>query len=329
MAFAPTPLLTPGAPAQVQALAFHEIATLLGAGMTLDRALASAAHTGPPHFRNALTALSRSVSAGQPVSDGLRAYGGLFHPIVPAIVSSGELTGNLDMSFELLAQFFEAEADLRRTVTGALIYPFIVVVTAILAVAVLSYVGFMPGAWAARLLWGLAIVAGLWLVLRLRIAQRLARYAAMLLPFFGGLMQQLAVSRFCYTFGLMVRAGVPYLEGLDAARTTVQHPLVERAAGFVYSGVRNGVSVEDSIRSQPVFPAVVQNLVGSGEQAGSLDTALLKAAQFLREDAEYKIKGAAKFAGPVMVILMGIIVLLILISFWNSYFQNILSVLEE
>jgi type IV pilus assembly protein PilC len=297
--------------------------------MTLDRALDSAAHTGPAHFRNALTSLSRSVSAGHPLSDGMRAYGGLFHPIVPAIVSSGELTGSLDVSFDLLAQFFEAEADLRRTVTGALVYPGIVVVTAILAVGVLAYVGFMPGTWAVRLLWGLAIVAGLWLLLRLRIAQRLVRYAAMLLPFFGGLMQQLAVSRFCYTFGLMVRAGVPYLEGLDAARTATQHPLVERAAGFVYASVRNGVSVEDSIRSQPVFPAVVQNLVGSGEQAGSLDSSLLKAAQFLREDAEYKIKGAAKFAGPVAVILMGIIVLLILVSFWNSYFQNIFSVLDE
>lgn len=329
MSFAPIPRLTPGAPAQVQALAFRETALLLRAGVTLDQALAGTSHIGPPHFKQALAALSRSVSEGRPLSEGMRAYGGLFHPIVPAVVSAGELTGNLDMSFELLAQFFEAEAELRRTVTGALIYPFIVVVTAILAVAVLSYVGFMPAAWALRLLWGLAILAGLWLVLRLRIAQRLARYAAMLLPFFGGLMQQLAVSRFCYTFGLLVRAGVPYLEGLETARTTIQHPLVERAAGFVYSGVRNGISVEDSIRSQPIFPAVVQNLVGSGEQAGSLDTALLKAAQFLREDAEYKIKGAAKVAGPLAVIIVGIIVLLILISFWTSYFQNIMSLLEE
>lgn len=329
MAFAPPPILTPGVPAQVQAVAFHEIALLLRAGVTLDRALADTAPSGPLHFRHALAALSRSVSEGRTLSEGLRAYSGLFHPIVPAIVASGELTGNLDMSFELLAQFFEAEAELRRTVTSALIYPLIVVVTAIVAVAVLAYVGFMPGTWAVRLLWGLAILVGLWLLMRWRVAQRLARYAAMLLPFFGGLMHQLAVARFCYTFGLMVRAGVPYLEGLDAARTTIQHPVVERAAGFVYAGVRNGVSVEASIRAQPAFPAIVQNLVGSGEQAGSLDTALLKAAQFLRADAEHKIKGAAKFAGPVATIIVGIIVLLILISFWNSYFQNIMSVLDE
>lgn len=329
MAYAPTPGLTPGVSAQVQALAFREIAMLLRAGVTIDQALSGAAHTGPPHFRHAMNALSRSVGAGSPLSEGLRAYGNMFHPIVPAVVSSGELTGNLDASFELLAQFYEAEAQLRRTVTGALVYPFIVVVTAILAVAVLAYVGFMPSAWAGRLLWGLAIAAGIWVLLRFRIMQQLARYLAMLLPFFGAMMQQLAVARFCYTFGLLIRAGVPYLEGLETARTTAQHPLVERAAGFVYSGVRNGVSVEQSIRSQPVFPAIVHNLVGSGEQAGSLDSALLKAAEYLRNDAEYKIKNSAKFAGPVAVIVVGIIVLLILISFWTSYFQNILSVLEE
>jgi len=329
MAFAPPPIMTPGVPAQVQAVVFREIALLLRAGVTLDQALANAANSGPLHFRHALTTLSRAVSQGQPLSEGLRAYGGLFHPIVPAIVRSGELTGSLDMSFDLLAQFFEAEAELRRTVTGALVYPLIVVATAILAVGVLAYVGFMPSTWALRLLWSLVILAGLWLLLRFRTAQRLARYAAMVLPFFGGLMQQLAVARFCYTFGLLVRAGVPYLEGLDAARTTTQHPLVERGVGFVYAGVRNGVSVEDSIRSQPVFPAIVQNLVGSGEQAGSLDTALLKAAQFLRADAEHKIKNSAKFAGPIATIVVGIIVLLILISFWSSYFQNIMSVLEE
>ncbi|MBN2081541.1 type II secretion system F family protein [bacterium] len=329
MAYTSAPRITAGVSAQVQAMAFRQLAALLKAGMTLDQALASAAQSGPFYFRNALNDMARGVGAGQPLSEILDGYRGMFHPVVLAIVRAGELTGNLDTSFAILAEFFEAEAELRRTIQGALVYPIIVVVTAILAVAVLAWVGFMPGTWAVRLFWGLVIIAGLWLLMRFRIVQKLARFVAMLLPFFGSIMQQLAISRFCYTFGLMTQAGVPYLEGLETARTTVMHPLVERAVDFVYAGVRNGVSIEDSIRAQPVFPAVVTNLIGSGEQAGSLDSALLKAAEFLRTDAEYKIKAASKFAGPVAIVIVGIIVALILISFWSSYFQNIMSVLEE
>ncbi len=329
MTYAPQPALTPGVSAQTLAVAFRQVATLLRAGMTIDQTLSTSVRAGPPHFQRVLEALGRSVGGGTPLSQALRAYPGVFHPVVPAIVSAGESTGNLDDSFELLAEWFEAEAELRRTVQGALIYPAIVVVTAILAVGVLSFIGFMPGTWAVRLLWLLAAVAGAWLLLRFRLVQRAARYLAMLLPFFGALMQQLAVARFCHTFGLLARAGVPYLEGLKTTQPAVQHPRVERAVGFVYAGVRNGVTVEESIRAQPVFPAVVRNLVGAGEQAGSLDSALLKAGEFLRRDAEYKIKAASKFAGPVAIIVLGIIVALILVSFWSNYFQNIMSLLEE
>jgi type II secretory pathway component PulF len=93
--------------------------------------------------------------------------------------------------------------------------------------------------------------------------------------------------------------------------------------------VRNGNTVEDSLRGEHVFPPVVHNLVGSGEMAGSLDTALLKAAEYLRRDAEYKIKNSSKFAGPVAIVVLGIIVLLILVTFWSNYFSNIMGILEE
>lgn len=311
------------------ALAFHEIAVLLRAGVTLDQALDGASHTGPAHFRQALRQLAQGVANGVPLSEGLRGYPVLFHPVIPAIIASGEQTGGLDGSFELLAEFFEAEAQIRRTIQSALVYPVIVVVTAILAVAILAYIGFMPGDWAVRLAWGVGIIAALWLALRLRSIQQLARYFVMGLPFFGALMQQLAVSRFCYTFGLLIRAGVPFLEGLETTRPVVQHPLVERAVGFVYASVRNGNTVEDSLRGEHVFPPVVHNLVGSGEMAGSLDTALLKAAEYLRRDAEYKIKNSSKFAGPVAIVVLGIIVLLILVTFWSNYFSNIMGILEE
>jgi len=329
MTYSPAAAFTPGVSAKVLALAFHEIATMLTAGMPLNQALDAASHHGPPHFQRALRNLAHSTAQGTPVSETMRGYGGLFHPIIPAIIGSGEQSGNLDHSFALLAEFFEAEDQLRRTVQSALIYPTIVVVFAIIVVGVLSWIGFMSGAWATRLMIVLAVAAGIWLLMRFRLVQRGARYISMFLPFFGVIMQQLSIARFCTAFGLQVRAGVPFLEGLQTTRPVIQHPIVERAVDFLYAGVRNGNTVEDSIRAQPVFPPIVQNLVGSGEAAGSLDDALLKSAEYLRRDAEFKIKAASKFAGPVMVIVVGIIVALILISFWSSYFGQIMSVLEQ
>jgi len=321
--------MAPGVSAQTQALTYRELSALLRAGITVDDALEQSAHYGPPQFQAAFRSMASQVRAGQPLSTSLGYYRNMFNPVVPAIVSAGERSGNLDSSFSMLAEFFEWEAEITRTLRSAMVYPLIVTVMAILAVGVLSWIGFMSGAWATRLLWALGAVIVLWLAFRFRLVQQLARYVAMILPFFGAVMQQLAVARFCQTFGLLIRAGVPYLEGLEATMPVIQHPMVDRAASHVYYGVRNGNTVESSIRSQPVFPPVVRNLVGAGEAAGSTDETLLRAAKFLRDDAQYKIQNAAKFAGPTMTVIMGVIVLLILIAFWQSYFDKIMGILEE
>jgi type IV pilus assembly protein PilC len=320
MAYAAAQAVTPGVSAQTLAFAFRGIASMLRAGLPLNQALASNIEGAPWHFQRALQDLAVYVEEGQPLSEGMRHYGGLFHPVIPAIVAAGETSGNLDYSFALLAEFFESEAELVRVLRSAMVYPTMVVITAIAGVFILSWIGFMPATWAVRLLWGSAAAVGLWLLLRFRTVQRLARYFAMLLPFFGGIIQELAVARFCLGLGLLTRAGVPYLEALEAVQPAIQHPLVERAARMVYAGVRNGVPLEECLRGQPVFPPIVRNLVGAGEASGTLDDVLVRAGQFLRTDAEYKIKNSAKVAGPVMVVILGAIVCLILISFWQHYF---------
>jgi type II secretory pathway component PulF len=329
MAYRPVAAFTPGVSAQTMAIAFRELAALLHAGVPVNLAFAQAAHTGPTHFRHALEDIARGAELGEPISERIRAYRTMFNPVVAAIVSASEQTGNYAWGFELLAEFFEAETELKRTVQQAMIYPGCVLLTATGASAVLAFLGFMSQSISKGLGFAILAVIGLWLLLRLRAAQDIARYVMMLVPFFGGIMQQLAVARFCQTFGLLIRAGVPYLEGLEATEPVVQHPLVLRAVRFVYSGVRNGNTVEDSIRHQAAFPAVVHNLVGAGEVAGSLDSSLIKAAHYLRSEAEYKIKNSAKFAGPVLVIVMAIIVLLIGMSFMRGYFDMLWGILEE
>jgi type II secretory pathway component PulF len=331
MSFAPAAAsaLTPGLPAQTLALTFRGLAAMLRAGMTLNQALEGAADGAPWNIRPALLNLAHHVAGGDPLSEGLRGYGNLFHPIVPAMVQAGENTGNLDECFTLLAEYFEFEANLTRTLRSAMVYPTIVVITAIIAVGILAWINFMPAAWAIRLLWLCGGVAALWLLLRFRWFQRSARYVSMALPFFGGIVQQLAVARFCHTFGMLTRAGVPYLEGLEATKPVVQHPAVDHAVNWIYSAIRNGNTLTDAIRGQMSFPAIVRNLVGAGEASGSVDDALLRAGQFLRDDAEYKIKNSSKLAGPVMIIGLGVIVCLILVAFWGAYFDKIMSVLQE
>jgi type II secretory pathway component PulF len=317
------------ASAQSLALSFRELATAHRAGLPLDQALAMATETGSLPLREAWRGVATMLRNGTTLTDAMQSYRGAFHPVTSAIIAAGEQSGTLEHSFALLAGFFEAEVELRRSLQSALIYPTIVVIVAIAAVGVLSYVGFMQGTWAIRLLWVTVAALAIWLALRFRAVQQLARYAALWLPFFGGIMHELAVARFCYCFGTLIQAGVPYLEGLESTQQAVQHPSVERAVQHVYYGVRNGSSVEHCIRAQPAFPAVVRNLVGAGEAAGTLDDALLRAAGFLRQSAEYKIRNSAKLAGPLLTIIAGVIVLLILMTFMHSYFDLIFSVLED
>ena len=331
------PALTPGVSAQTLAIAFRELAALQKAGVRLDDSLEQAAGAGPAHFKQALQGLAGYVRAGHPLAEGMRHYGALFHPVIPAIVGAGEQTGNLDTSFALLSEFFEAEAQLRRVVQSAMIYPTMVVITIIVAVGILSYIkipmddkvlSFMPPTWAIRMLWLLGVSVAIWLMLRFRTVQVLARYVVMAIPFFGGIMQELAVARFCQTFGLLIRAGVPYLEGLQTSLSVVQHPVVEHSVRHLYASVRNGVTIEEAVRQNTSFPRIVQSLVGAGEMAGSIDISFIKAAEFLRDDAEYKVKNSAKAVGPIMTVILGVIVLLIIMQFMNGYFSMLDSIGE-
>ena len=318
----------PGVSAQTLAVAFDEIATMLHAGLPLDQALSSC-QASPATLRIALTGVARQVAAGYSLSESLKQYKTLYHPLVYAMVTIGESTGNLDHTFSHLAEYYRAEAQLKRTIQNALIYPVFTAVVAAIAVLVLIYLGFLPATWARLLLWVGLIIAIIWLLLRFRTAQRIARYVVMGLPFFGGIMLLQAVTRFCHTFGLLIRAGMPYLEGLELTKGVVQHPLVESATDAIYAGVRNGISIEQCMRSQTAFPPVVYNLVGVGETSGALDDTLLKAAEYIRRDTEYRIKNAAKLVGPALVIILGVIVALILAFFWSGYFERVLSILEE
>jgi type IV pilus assembly protein PilC len=332
------PALTPGVSAQTLAIAFRELAALQRAGVRLDDSLEQAAGAGPVHFRQALEGLAGYVRAGHPLAEGMGHYGALFHPIIPAIVGAGEASGNLDTSFALLSDYFEAETQLKRVIQSAMVYPTIVVVVAILAVGLLSFLtvpmgdgtvqSIMPGTWAVRLIWLLAIAVAIWLILRFRTVQVLARYLVMAIPFFGGIMYQLAVARFCQTFGLLIRAGVPYLEGLQTSLTVAQHPAVEHSIRHLYASVRNGVTVEEAVRHNTQFPRIVQSLVGAGEMSGNLDVSFVKAAEFLRDDAEYKVKNSAKAAGPVMLLIVAVIVGLIVMQFFQRYFEIVMSFAE-
>jgi len=141
-------------------------------------------------------------------------------------------------------------------------------------------------------------------------------------------MYQLAVARFCQTFGLLIRAGIPYLEGLQTSLAVAQHPAVEHSIRHLYASVRNGVTLEEAVRQNTAFPRIVQSLVGAGEMAGSVDVSFIKAAEFLRDDAEYKVKNSAKVAGPVMFLIVAVIVGLIAAQFMQRYFDIVMSYAE-
>src|SRR5262245_57501121 len=101
--------MTPGVPAQTLAITFRGLSAMLRAGMPVNHALEGAADGAPWNLRNAFQGLAHHVSNGDPLSEGMKDYGNLFHPIVPAVVQAGEKSGNLDASFALLSEFFEAE----------------------------------------------------------------------------------------------------------------------------------------------------------------------------------------------------------------------------
>jgi general secretion pathway protein F len=306
-------------PRKAVGLVTRELATLLGAGVPLDRSLEILIDLADKEaVRKLLVRVLDGVRGGSSLAEAMAAQGGGFPPFYISMVRAGESGGALDSVLARLADFLEKSQALRENIRSALIYPAILLVMAGASVVVLLTVvvpEFKPlfedagealpaatrvivavGEVFARSWWamGLAVVALAWL-LRRQLANPSFRYRwdglALRLPLFGDLVKKIQLARLSRTLGTLLQNGVALLGAL-----------------------KEGQGLAGPMTATQVFPDLALHLVRVGEETGQLEDMLFKLADIYDREVERTVQRLLALLVPILTIGLGILIAVIIAS---------------
>ena len=323
------------------------LAALLPVGMPLAQALKAASGVASGEVRTALEEVRARVERGDTLSTALAAHPQLFSPLYVGLVRAGERSGDIDSSFARLADQLDRDEQLRGRVMSASIYPFMLAFAGSVAVSVLMFfvlprfVTLLEGSGAklptsTSILIGLSgllhrfwpvllmipagmVLAGTWM----RSTTEGARAWSVLLlslPGIRTLRQYALAARFARLVGVLLGGGAPLLTALDDTIESIGDPLGRDDAVRIRTAVREGSSLRAAVASSTLFPPLLAQLIGVGEDAGELRVFLLKSADIFEERTERATQRLAALAEPVMIVVFGAIVAFVALSLLQAIY---------
>jgi type II secretory pathway component PulF len=323
------------------------MAALLPVGMPLAQALNAASGVASGDVRAALNEVRLRVERGETLSAALGTYPRLFSPLYVGLVRAGEKSGDVDSAFARLAETLEREELLRGRVLSASIYPLLLACAGTVAVTVLlffvlpRFVGLLAGSGAklpasTQLL--LSVSAALhrfWPVLliipllgaaavawsRNTVEGRRALANVLLgVPLVRTLRSYALAARFARLVGVLLGGGAPLLTALDDTVESIGDPVARDDAVRIRTRVREGSSLRAAIAESPIYPTLLAQLVGVGEDAGQLRAFLLKAADIFEERTERATQRLATLAEPAMIVMFGAVVAFVALSLLQAIY---------
>jgi type IV pilus assembly protein PilC len=302
-------------------------------------------------FQKILNGVRGSVEGGATLSASMKQYEKVFDPLYYNMVEAGETGGILDTILQRLSSYIEKNVKLKRAVKSAMIYPVSVigiavgVITLLLWKVVPIFVTLFNGLdvtlpLPTRIVIGLSNFVGSiygLLIFVFAIAAAFAlkfwygtpqgRYLidslVLKAPVVGMVMRKISVARFTRTLGTLISSGVPILEGLDITARTSGNAVVERAISQTRKAVEAGRSLVDPLKETDVFPGMVTQMIGVGEQTGAMDAMLQKIADFYEDEVDSAVKDMLTAIEPIMIVVLGVIVGGVVISMYLPLFALI------
>jgi type IV pilus assembly protein PilC len=327
----------------------RQLATMINAGLPIMRVLAVLAReTKRPQLAQVAEALRQDIAGGSSLSEAMARHPRYFDRLAVAMVRVGEAGGALDEVLDRLATTIERQAELRRKVRSAMAYPAAVtgIVVLILTAMVVFIVPMFETMYAqldaqlpapTRML--LAVVAQLrkWWFLEIPaivgavVGQRRWRRTpkgratwdawSLRLPLFGPLLHKTAIARFARTLSSLLRAGVPVLTGLEIAADASSNGVVVGAATRAAAALRGGTSLATALRAEPIVPTLLGEMVAVGEETGSVDELMEKAADAYEADVSATVDGLTAMLEPLLVAVIGVVVGVMLICLYMPMFN--------
>ena len=301
-------------------------------------------------FAKILQQTRMDVEGGATLADAMRKHPKAFDDLFVNMIAAGEAGGILDTILKRLAVYIEKAVKLKAQVKGAMVYPVAVLAIAGIVIGVIlwkvipTFASMFEGLgaqlplptriviamsnWFVRLLPFLVVgVIAFVFAFRRYYAtyngRRVIDRTILKLPILGIVMRKIAVARFCRTLSTLVSSGVPILDGLEITARTSGNSIVEDAIMSVRKGVESGLTIAQPLRESGVFPPMVVQMIGVGEQTGALDAMLSKIADFYEEEVDQAVANLLTLMEPVMILFLGVTVGGIVISMYLPLFDLI------
>lgn len=311
----------------------RQLAVLINASIPLIDALsATLDQVENPIIRTAMTEIKDKVTEGARLGDCMAAYPKVFDNIYIFMVKAGEASGALDVVLQRLADFKEAQAEMKAKIKSAMTYP---VIMAIVATGMLGYIftGVVPKITAVfqkqkavlpmptqiiiqityviQNYWWLVAIIGVGLFFAFRSYARSKNGRARIddlklkIPVFGDLNRKVAVARFSRTLSTLLNSGVQLLQGLDIVRNVMDNVVLSKVIEATMVSVKEGESLADPLRRSGRFPTLFIHMVTVGEKTGQLEQMLQKVADTFDTEVDHSIDAMTALLTPVMLVVMG------------------------
>ena len=328
----------------------RQLATMMKAGVPLLQSFDIVGRGNPnPSVAKLLNDVRADVETGTSLSSAFRKFPLYFNNLYCNLVEAGEAAGILEAILDRLATYMEKTEAIKSKIKSALMYPIAVVVVAFVVVSVImifvipafkevfsNFGADLPAPtlftiaiseffvahwrWMFPLIFG-AIFFFMQAWRRNEKVQMFMDRLLLKLPIFGPIIEKSVVARWTRTLSTMFAAGVPLVESLDSVGGASGNALYQQATTKIQQEVATGTSLTTAMANANLFPSIVLQMAAIGEESGSLDHMLGKAADFYEAEVDEAVAGLSSLMEPIIIVVLGVIIGGIVVSMYLPIFQ--------
>ncbi|PID59133.1 pilus assembly protein PilC [candidate division KSB3 bacterium] len=329
-------------------------ATMIDAGLPLVQGLEILSQDKEnPSMSSLLKKIRADVEEGSTFADALRKHPKQFDNLFVNLVEAGEAGGILDTILARIATYMEKNEAIKAKIRGAMVYPIIVLTVAvavvtILLIFVIPVFGDLFSELGATLPLPTQIVIALshflkrWIfviipalvVLGFAIKKFYATERGRVIidsislktPLFSNLIVKSSVARFTRTLGTLISSGVPILDSLEITAKSAGNAIIEMAIMTTRDSIKEGKTIAEPLEATEVFPGMVVQMIGVGEQSGALDAMLEKIADFYEAEVDEAVEALTSAMEPALIVFLGITVGGVVIAMYMPMFTMIQAI---